>query len=202
MDKIFQLEWPLWVLYGIAILLSLYLASRMRRKGLDPYPTRTKLEKHQKTIDKFTNIIIVGGAIFVLATAINIIYLLRPQKIGSPTVPLDEKTQELSIGIICMLLGSFLCIIAFFIGMMTTFQKNLTKMKRIVLSIISILPVLFLISWFFIDDATASSTKCSFALGYFFIVGIINGPGIVCGTSFFELAEKIRNKFTHKIQQN
>jgi hypothetical protein len=201
MDKIFQLEWPLWVLYGVAILVSLYLARRMRKKGLDPYPTREKFEKHKKTIDKVTNIFC--GGVIILAAAVMIFGISLPlREIINPIAPLDEKTQILELGLVFMQLTWFLGLTSFFIGMTTYFQQNLTKKKRIILLIVSIVPVCFFITWAFIDDGTPSLTKLKFAFSYCSGIAIINGPGIVSGTSFFELATKIYNKFERKIEQS
>jgi peptidoglycan biosynthesis protein MviN/MurJ (putative lipid II flippase) len=199
MPNVFLQEWPWWVVYGVTIAISSYFAFRMRKKGVVPYHTQAKFEKHKKKIDSLTNILLVSMVILAAIMAIITIYPLL-QEYRNPFAPLDEKNRKLLTGIICMLLTLFLGIIVLFTGMTTFFQRNLTFLKRFVLLAISILPLSFVVVWFFIGDGTAPSTKLKMMISYAITIGIINGPSIVSGTSFFELAAIINAKFSHKIR--
>jgi hypothetical protein len=196
MLKLLSTQWTWLVVYGVAILASIYLARSMRKKGLDPYPTRARAEAHKKTIGKVTNIFIAAVIILGAFVTANSIYFVLKDFI-TPTVPPDGKTQRIAIGIILMQLAWFVGSTVFFTGMTTYFQQNLTTKKRIILLIVSILPLCFFIAWVFIDDGTPYLTKLKGAFSYFGGIAIINGPGIVSGISFFDLMTAFSNKLRH-----
>jgi len=81
-----------------------------------------------------------------------------------------------------------------FIGLLSVFQSNLTKVKRIILLVISLLPIIFTILLLLINhtkEPADSWSTIKLGLGASFGCWLINGPAIVIGKHFLPVAWNI-----------
>jgi len=79
----------------------------------------------------------------------------------------------------------------FFIGLLSVFQSNLTKAKRIILVVISLLPIIFTILLLLINltrEPADSWSTIKLGLGASFSCWLINGPAIIIGKHFIQVA--------------
>jgi hypothetical protein len=89
----------------------------------------------------------------------------------------------------------------FFAGNLSIFQSNITKIKRIILLIVCLLPIVFTILHVLTD--TTESPWLIVQLCIYCSVGswIINMPAVLFGKDFFELAgdilQKVKLVFSH-----
>ena len=84
-----------------------------------------------------------------------------------------------------------------FIGMLSIFQSNLTKVKRGILLVISILPIMFTVLLLLIDPTEKPEDSYSvieLCLGSLAGCWMVNGPAIILGKHFFPACWGIMHK--------
>jgi hypothetical protein len=155
--------------------------------------------KHKKTITRITDIFLIS--VFLLGW-FTILYRSLPiafEPIFNPPsspLPLAEHFKS-ALGLFSTVAIPILGTSGMLIGMLSIFQSNLTKGKRIILIVISLLPIVFtvlllLITGTEIPEARWSTIKLG--LGALAVCWVFNGPAIITGTHFIKVSWAIMRR--------
>ena len=159
--------------------------------GKTPPPKPSKFfAKQKKTIDKIADIFLIS---VVVLGWIPIIYMFA--SIGVETILLNRTynveplSESLRFTLALFLIPAIPIsgISAGLIGFLSVFQSNITKAKRIILFIISLLPIIFTILLLLINHTEKpedSWLNIKLGLGYLLGCWLINGPAILLGKHF------------------
>jgi len=156
-----------------------------------PPPKPSKFfTKHKKTINKVMDVCIIC---FVLVYCLLLMSFPVRQIFGALHAPQPIRAIDLHFALAFFLMN--LIIISgfsgFFIGLLSVFQSNLTKAKRIILVVISLLPIIFTILLLLINltrEPADSWSIIKLGLGASFSCWLINGPAIIIGKHFIQVA--------------
>jgi len=148
-----------------------------------PKPDRFSI-KHRKTINKVMDICIIllvlGQCLFLMAFPVIRIFdaLLVSRRLGA---------TELRFAWVFLLVRMINCsgLAAVLIGVLSIFQSNLTKVKRLILLIICLLPTVFTIIALLIEPADEHRLTIEFGLIYLCSCWVINGPAVILGRHLF-----------------
>ena len=161
-----------------------------------PPPKPSKFfTKHKKTIHKVMDVCIIC---FVLVYCLLLMSFPVRQIFGALHAPQPIRAIDLHFALAFFLMN--LIIISgfsgFFIGLLSVFLSNLTKVKRIILLIVSLFPLIFttlllLITPMIMPTEESEQFRISIIkLGIGSMVGcwLINGPAIIIGKHFFRVS--------------
>jgi len=160
--------------------------------GKTPSPPKPSkfFAKHKKTINRIMDVCII---LFVLLFWLTMMSLPIGILVTSPYDRPELRAEFFHFALQAFLISAISAsgLSGAFIGFLSTFQSNLTKVKRSTLLIISLLPIVFTIllllinhtekpedSWLTIKSGLGNSLGC----------WIINGPAIILGKHFFRVA--------------
>lgn len=87
----------------------------------------------------------------------------------------------------------FSVIIALMIGLLSPFQKDLSKPKRVFLLIICVLPMVFTVIALVVEPSGFSWRNIKLYLGSLLACWIVNGPAIILGKTFIEFMSPLHN---------
>ena len=133
----------------------------------------------------------------------------------SMRIPIDYLhkviSQQDQIGLIEIRRISGLFLISFIVcfgaggcyaGLLSVFQSNLTQLKRIILLIVCLLPLVFTILHFIISPFSNIWLLIKLGIMYSSMCWIVNGPSIILGRHWFELSSILLRKIhLHKKTQ-
>jgi len=146
--------------------------------------------KHKKTINKVMDVCIIC---FVLVYCLLLMSFPVRQIFGALHAPQPIRAIDLHFALAFFLMNLIITsgFSGLFIGLLSVFQTNLTKLKRVTLLIISLLPMVFTILFLLIShpeklEDSWSTLKLSFTAS--FQCWIINGPAIIVGKHFLPVA--------------
>ena len=178
--------WGVWLVLCVMICL-------IRRRSPPPFPKIGKFcERHKKGITKILDIIII--CIVLLWS-----YILLPCALDNLIKSIEFESirtfvQHLGVMYTFAFLTMWSGISGFWIGLLSIFYSNITLIKRIILLIICLLPVVFTILQMFtkiIESPWLIVQNCLlFSAGNW----IINMPAVIIGRSSFELLANILQK--------
>lgn len=160
--------------------------------GKTPRPPKPSkfFAKHKKTINKVMDVCIIC---FILAFCLLLMSFPVRQIFDALHAPQPIRAIDFHFALASFLMN--LIIISgfsgFFIGLLSVFQSNLTKLKRIILVVISLLPIIFTILFLLINQTEKPAYSWStikLGLGASFNCWIINGPAIIVGKHFVRVA--------------
>jgi hypothetical protein len=193
-----------WIIAFVLIIAFLFA----RKKSPPPFPGARKsiekfCEKHEKRITKISDIFWICMILLMAYFSYFMLFTFRADfKIQSES----ESIRIMSLQTNRMLLFSTLIIWSgvsgFFVGFLSVFQSNITRIKRIILLIVCLLPILFTVIQVLTGYteslwSTVQSCICFSAYSW-----IINMPAVLTGKSFSELMENIHKKiklmFSHQ----
>lgn len=195
--KIFFNSW-FWFAIAIPVAITLHL---IRKKYPPPFPkVRSFFFKHKKTIHKIADIFLISVVLFQW---IPILYMFASIGVKSILLNRTYNVEPLS--------ESLRFALAFFlnhaihisgisvglIGLLSVFQSNITKAKRIILLIISLLPIMFttlLLLTNHIEKPEDIRLIIKFGLGSLATCWVINGPAIITGKHFFRVSWSLLRK--------
>lgn len=192
-QQIFFKSWFWWL-----ILLSLFVAVYLiRRKYPPPPPKPSKFFiKHKDIIKKITDIcifcfILIGFFIIIYFPFLHIYHaIIAPEAIRVTDIYLVGSIFLINMLIISSCWGVL-------IGLLSVFHSNLTKVKRIILLIISLLPIMFttlLLLTNHIEKPEDIRLIIKLGLGSLAGCWIINGPAIITGKHFFRVSWSLLHK--------
>ena len=153
-----------------------------------PPPKPSKFfTKHKKTINKVTDVCIIC---FVLVYCLLLMSFPIIQIFDALSAPAPIRATDLQFALTFFLIQ--LTIISgwsgIFIGFLSIFQSNLTKVKRIILLIISLLPIAFTTLLLLIEPSAKHWSTIKLGLDCTAGCWIINGPAIIVGKHFVRVA--------------
>ena len=175
----------------IALLIPIYF---LRSKHQLPPPKTSRFYlKHKKAIYKITDIFLI---LVILFGWVPIIYMSTSSALES-IFNRPSKAEPLSESLRFAL--AFFLIPAIpisgisggLIGFLSIFHRNLTKAKRIILFIISLLPITFTTLLLLVNyQEKPQDSWLTIKLGLGSLVGcwLINGPAIITGKHFFRVS--------------
>ena len=177
----------------IAAIVLIAIIYFTREKSPPPFPGAGKFfKKHERIIIKISNILCIC---MVLLWS----YILLLPVWGDFRDPIESESartfiQRSDLMFTFMLLTVWSGISGFFVGLLSVFQSNITKIKRIILLIVCLLPIVFTILQL-LTDITESPwiivQLCIYpSAGSWFI----NMPAVLVGRSFSELLGDILKK--------
>jgi hypothetical protein len=190
-----------WWTIAFVLIIAFYFA---RKKSPPPSSGARKFlrkfsQKHEKRIIKMTNILAICMVLLWSYVLLPIAWV----DLKSPIESESTQTFVQHLGFMCTF--AFLTIWSgvsgFRIGLLSVFHSNITIMKRIILLIICLLPIVFTILQMLTEIIESPSLMVQNCL--FFSAGswIINMPAALVGKSSFELLgntiQKLRLVFGH-----
>ncbi len=163
--------------------------------GKAPSPPKPSkfLAKHKKTVNKVMDIFIICllSVFFLL-----LVFPAIKQIFNSSSAPPEIRSSAIHFA-----LAAFLIVIiawcgtsGMLIGMLSVFQSNLTKAKRIFLLIICLLPLLFSVIALLIEPGEEPWVTVALTLICSVNCWIINAPAIFIGKHFFPVTWAIMRK--------
>lgn len=165
-----------------------------RRKHPPPPPKLSKFfAKHKKTIHKIADIFLISVVVFGW---IPIIYMFASISVKSillnRTYNVEPLSESLRFALAFFLISAIPIsgISVGLIGLLSVFQSNITKAKRIILLIISLLPIMFttlLLLTNHIEKPEDIRLIIKLGLGSLAACWVINGPAIITGKHFFRV---------------
>jgi len=179
-----------WFIIAFTLIVAILIS---RKKGHSPFPRASKFfKKHIKGITKIFDII----AIFIVLLWS---YILLPFAWDNFRDPIESEstrtfTQKLGLMGTFIFLTVWAGVSGFFIGNLSFFQSNLTKIKRIILLIICMLPIVFTILDVLNDLTESRWLAVQICIYSSALSWIINIPAVLTGKGFSELFGNILKK--------
>ena len=170
-----------------------------RKKGPSPFPGAGKFfKKHEKSITKICDSIWICILLFWSSLVFFMLYIFRQDL----SVPLEsEPFRTMSLQSDRMFLFSILImwsgISGFCVGNLSIFHSNITKIKRIILLIVCMLPIVFTVIQMLSDNTESLWSTIQLCLYSLLGSWIINMPAVLVGKSFTELSENIYKKLKY-----
>ncbi len=146
--------------------------------------------KHQKAITKITDIFVIC-IVLLFGCALLTFPVRSMYESLSESEPVRSINLHFAIASFFMRMTIVTGFSGVFIGMLSVFQVNLTRMKRTILFTICILPILFLVLRFMTDTTQKPIQLLQICIGTSSASWIINFPAIFFGIHFFSVAQKI-----------
>ena len=181
--KILYSSWFYFCLMVIIIFINYFWGKPLPAKKPSVFFT-----KHNKLIARIIDISIICLIIFL-----NLSMLIFQVKsfFGISQYQKDLKF-ELSFLFISLIISSGWTVIM--VGMLSVFQKNIIKYKRILLFLICLLPVLFTILAVLNEPEESHPTTIKLGLSFLISCFLINSPAIILGIGFFRFCWLVLNK--------
>ena len=170
-----------WLIIAFILIVAIHF---VRRKSPPPFPGAGKFfERHKRDIKKISDIFIICMVLlwFPLFSVLDVL------TISSESEPTGTTTQQIDLAFTLTLLIVWSGISGFLTGFLSVFQSNITKIKRIILLIVCLLPIVFTVLWLL--SGTTESFRAVVQLCLLSSAGswIINMPAVIVGKSSFEL---------------
>jgi hypothetical protein len=186
-----------WWTIAFALLIAFLF---VRKKSPPPFPRVKKsirkfCKKNEKRITKIGDIFWIC---MILLMAYFLYFMLSTFRMDfsvlSESKPIRTKFIKSDRWFIFSTLIIWSGISGFFVGFLSFFQSNITKIKRIILLIVCMFPIVFMVIQVLIN--AVESFWWTIELCLFFSAGswIINMPAVLVGKSTFELLEGILKK--------
>ena len=188
LPKIFFNIW-FWLMLFAALMAAVYL---MKGKTPTAPPKATIFVKHRKLIRKLCDIFLICILLFNLLLFMRIAIPILIDNIFKP-----PSEPEIRAGHVQALLMFAICLSGLsgmLFGLLSVFQSNLTKVKRVILFIIVVLPLASTILALLIDPY--EDPRSILKLGLLSSLGclLINGPAVLAGKSFFQIINVLVTK--------
>jgi hypothetical protein len=176
-----------WWTIAFVLIVTFYF---LRKKSPPPFPGARKsieefCKKHKKKITKISDI-------FVICIILLWSYIFLPIVLFDLRNPIESESTRTFVqhlGFMCSFIWLTIWsgISGFWIGLLSIFHSNITIIKRIILLIICLLPIVFTILQMLTEIIESPWSIIQNCL--FFSVGswIINMPSVIVGKSSFEL---------------
>ena len=180
--KIFFNPWFWFALIAIIIAIHYFWG----KTPPPPKPSKFYL-KHKKSLTKTLDILIIS---FVLIYWLLMMSFPVRQIVDALSMPHQFRAEILRIAWESLLFKIILCSgwLGFFIGLLSAFHSNLTKVKRIILLIICLLPIVFTTLLLLIEPSGKHWATIKFGLSSLSACWLINGPAIIVGKHFLPVA--------------
>ena len=175
-----------WFIIAFILIVAIRIA---RKKGHSPFPGAVKFfKKHEKGITKISDVFWICIVSFWSALACFMLFTFRKDL----SVPIEsEPFRTMSLQTDRMFLFSILIMWSgtsgFCVGNLSIFHLNITKIKRIILLIVCLLPIVFTILWVLSGATESRWSTAQLCLLSSAGSWIINMSAVLVGRSFYEL---------------
>jgi len=182
-----------WWIIAFVLIVAFYIA---KRKSPSAFPKAGKFfERHKRGITKMTDILVICMILLLSCSSFFLLYIFRKDL----RIPFEsEPFRTMSLQSDRMFLFSILTIWSglsgFWIGFLSVFQSNITKIKRIILLIVCLLPIVLTTLQVLTGNAERPWSTVQLCLLCSAGSWIINMPAVLVGKSSFELLENIQKK--------
>ncbi len=181
-----------WLMLFAALMAAVYL---MKGKTPTAPPKATIFIKHRKLIRKLCDIFLICILLFNLLLFMRIaIPILIDNIFKPPSEPEIRADVQATWFILLMATICFSGLSGMLFGLLSVFQSNLTKVKRVILLIIVVLPLASTILALLIDPY--EDPRSILKLGLLSSLGclLINGPAVLAGRPFFQIMNVLVTK--------
>jgi len=193
LPKIFFNIW-VWLMLFAALMAAVYL---MKGKTPTAPPKATIFVTHRKLIRKLCDIFLICILLFNLLLFMRIAVPILIDNIFKPPSEPETRAGHVQATWFILLMATicFSGLSGMLVGLLSVFQSNLTKVKRVILFIIVVLPLASTILALLIDPY--EDPRSILKLGLLSSLGclLINGPAVLTGRPFFQ----IMNVFVTKL---
>ena len=189
LPKIFFNIW-FWLMLFAALIAAVHFA---KGKIPSPPPKTNIFVKHKKFIRKLCDIFLI--CILLLLFMLIAIPVLIDNIFKPPSGPeIRAGHVQATCFILLMATICFSGLSGMLFGLLSVFQSNLTKVKRVILFIIVVLPLASTILALLIDPY--EDPRSILKLGLLSSLGclLINGPAVLTGRSFFQIMNVLVTK--------
>lgn len=193
--KIFFNTW-FWFVLALTIIVTVFLIKR--KQPTPPKPNKFFL-KHEKSITRIVDIFLISIVLFGWLPIIYISTSIALESIFNTTSKLELLSESLLFALAFFLIPAIPLsgVSGVLVGCLSIFHLNLTKVKRIILLIISLLPIIFTILLLLINHTEKPEDfRLIIKLGLGSLAGcwLINGPAIIIGKHFLPVYWNIMRK--------
>ena len=182
--KIFFNSWFWFALIAIIIAIHYFW-------GKTPSPPKPSkfLTKHKKIIYKIGDIFLISIVLFGWVPIIYMSTSIALKSVFNLSSTLEPLPESLRFALAFFLMPAIPIsgVSAMLIGLLPVFQSNLTKVKRIILLTISLLPIVFAVLLLLtspIEKPAYTWSVIKLGLGFMLGCWLINGPAIIIGKHF------------------
>lgn len=178
-----------WFWFGIAIPIA-FIVHFLRKKSPPPFPkVGTIFKKYRRTILKILDILLICVILFLwlFLLSFNMDFfksLLQPEPVRAEIQHFERQFLLITLIIASGQSGVFL-------GLISVFQSNLTKTKRIILLFACLLPVIFTAFLLLTDKILGYGSIIRLCLYSSFLSWFFNSPAIFLNKPFSQLIEGI-----------
>ena len=185
-----------WWIIAFVLLVAFYFA---RKKSPPPFPGAGKFfKKHEKGITRISKISQIFWICMILLWSYFLYFILYTFRTDFSVLSESEPIRTMFIKSDRWFLFSILIIWSgtsgFFVGILWFFQSNITKIKRIILLIVCLLPIVLTVIQVLMGNAESPWSAVQLCLLCSAYSWIINMPAVLVGKSFTELSENIHKK--------
>ena len=198
MGGIFRQSW-FWLLLGGSVFLIAVILNRFSaKKGVPPHQRMSPIsKKNEKLISRVTDVFMICILVLVFALVIFISFThLYDNNLYDKHQPEIIRAALADLSTILILCSG---ISAVLVGLLSPFQQNLRKSKRIFLLIICILPALFTLFALLVEPSGFSRRIIKLCLFSLLPWLFFNGPAIILGKSYIEFIAPLTNRLNRFI---
>ena len=192
LPKIFFNIW-FWLMLFAAFMAGVYLV-----KGKTPTapPKTTIFVKHRKLIRKLCDIFLICILLFNLLLFMRIAIPILINNIFKPPSEPEIRAGHVQATWFILLMATicFSGLSGMLVGLLSVFQSNLTKLKRVILLIIVVLPLAATVLALLIDPSEDPWSILKLSLLSSLGCLLINGPAVLIGKSFFQIMNVLVTK--------
>ena len=185
LPKIFFNIW-FWLMLFAALMAAVYF---MKGKTPTAPPKATIFVKHRKLIRKLCDIFLICILLFNLLLFMLIATPILIHNIFNPPSEPEIRAGHVQATWFILLMATicFSGLSGMLIGLLSVFQSSLTKVKRVILLIIIVLPLAFIILALLIDPFEDPSSILKLGLLSSLGCWLVNGPAVLAGRPFFQI---------------
>ena len=187
--EILYKEW-FWLPIAVVLIVVVYFA---RRKSSPPFPRVGKFfAKNKRGITKITDIFVI--CIVLLWSYFMLSFVWEVFSVPSESEPIQTMSRQSDLMVLFTSLIIWSGISGLFVGLLSVFQSNLTKIKRIILLIVCLLPIVFTILHMLTDITESHWLIVRLCICCSAGSWIVNMPAVLFGKDFCEVSGDILQK--------
>ena len=178
------------LVYVVINIVLWFYFHKCKAKGIQPKPAFAGFKKYERRITKWTDIFVI--AIIMLMTLGYISLLVMTNDDAGIPLCLETTQAKNAVNVLLLFQYSFWAVVM--ISMLSYFQNNIILIKRLILLIMSCIPIVFGILYCIADKDQSNSLHLKLPAITLFCLIFINGPAILVGRPFVEFFPTLMRK--------
>lgn len=181
-----------WFWFAIAIPIA-FIVHFLKKKSPPTFPkTKNFLKTHKVIIRKALDVLLICIILFCwfFLLSSNMDFFKSPLQPEPVRAEIQQFERQFLLITIIIASGQS----GFFLGLISLFQSNLTKTKRIILLFACLIPVVFTALLLLTDKILGSRSILRLCINSSFLNWLINAPAIILNKPFFQFAKGIEKK--------